>query len=551
MIEEAIRAEMRRLVLGEKWRIGTVARRFGVHVSVVLRAVFDAGDPKRRAAKGLLDPYRAYVIERLEKYPELTVTRLLSKLRERGFNRGVTAVRRYIVHLRGPRSRKPARGRQGGIRSVSRYAQGRSQQGLEAILLFRSMLDGGLGPKEVPVRLTPKRLKSDSGIDEMYPYYAGFSSRFAAATLRDLNLPPGALVLDPWNGSGTTTMAASMLGLSAVGVDLNPFACAVAAAKLAPRHHERQVLRLAPELAERATSLAMESGSDEEPLAEWLPWGAAVYARALVGVIRARTRHAPPLRALLLVALARALRPYAITRTKNPTWPVPSLLRVNVRVIPSSFVGQAAAVASLLQEDTRARVRIAVADARTLPVASGTVRAMLTSPPYFTRIDYAAKTGFELALLGHRSAGMLRQRLMGTTALRTPRPDSIPGHWPSAVRTVLRSIRRHPSHRSAGYYFPNAVQYFGDAIASMAEIHRVLSPDGTALLVLQDSYYKELHIDLPALFLSIARTLGFRTTVVRADPVRLVMTSINTASRKYLPKRSYVESVIRITKGAS
>jgi SAM-dependent methyltransferase len=400
-------------------------------------------------------------------------------------------------------------------------------------------------------RLTPKRLKSDSGIDEMYPYYAGFSSRFAAATLREMDLPSGALVLDPWNGSGTTTTAAAMLGLPAIGMDLNPFACAVAAAKLAPRRHGPQLLRLASQLADEAAQRAAEVALDGEPLSDWLPASAAFFARALVGTIRARTRHSPAQRAVLLVALARALRPYAIARTKNPTWPVPLLGRVNACTVRGDFVAQTAAVAALLTEDPQARIRIAVADARKLPVDDASVSAMLTSPPYFTRIDYAAKTGFELALLGHRSPESLRKRLMGTTALRAPRAETVPKDWPSAIRTVLRGIRQHPSHRSAGYYFPNAVQYFGDAMASMAEIHRVLAPDGTALLVLQDSYYKELHVDLPALFCSIARSLGLRAAIQRSEPVRLVMTSINTASRKYLPKRSYAESVIRITKGAS
>jgi transposase len=54
----------------------------------------------------VLDPHRAFIIERLEKYPELTATRLLWELRERGYTHGVAAVRRYIVHLGGPRSRK-------------------------------------------------------------------------------------------------------------------------------------------------------------------------------------------------------------------------------------------------------------------------------------------------------------------------------------------------------------------------------------------------------------------------------------------------------------
>jgi transposase len=106
MIDEAVRAEMRRLVLGEHWRVGTVARRFGVHHSVVRRAVFDAEDKRRLPAKSVLDPYRAYLVERIEKYPELTATRLLAELRERGYEHGVAVLRRYIIHLRGPRARK-------------------------------------------------------------------------------------------------------------------------------------------------------------------------------------------------------------------------------------------------------------------------------------------------------------------------------------------------------------------------------------------------------------------------------------------------------------
>ena len=41
MITAEMRAEIRRLVLAEGWRIETVARRFGVHHSVVRRVIRD------------------------------------------------------------------------------------------------------------------------------------------------------------------------------------------------------------------------------------------------------------------------------------------------------------------------------------------------------------------------------------------------------------------------------------------------------------------------------------------------------------------------------
>jgi transposase-like protein len=51
MITEDVRAQMRRLVLAEHWRIETVARRFGVHHSVVRRAIRDGVPAARSAAE--------------------------------------------------------------------------------------------------------------------------------------------------------------------------------------------------------------------------------------------------------------------------------------------------------------------------------------------------------------------------------------------------------------------------------------------------------------------------------------------------------------------
>ena len=53
MITPEIRAEIRRLVLRDGWKIETVARRFGVHHSVVRRMIRDSAPlDGRRAPKG-------------------------------------------------------------------------------------------------------------------------------------------------------------------------------------------------------------------------------------------------------------------------------------------------------------------------------------------------------------------------------------------------------------------------------------------------------------------------------------------------------------------
>jgi transposase len=105
MITAAMRAEMRRLVLVEGWRIETVARRYGVHHSVVRRALReDAGE--RPAPTSTLDPFKPYIVERLVEFPNLSSVRLHQELVARGLKLGITQVRRYVAQIRPPRPRK-------------------------------------------------------------------------------------------------------------------------------------------------------------------------------------------------------------------------------------------------------------------------------------------------------------------------------------------------------------------------------------------------------------------------------------------------------------
>jgi DNA modification methylase len=52
-------------------------------------------------------------------------------------------------------------------------------------------------------------------------YYAGFSEAFVDYAIKNSVLKEGALILDPWNGSGTTTAVATRKNLT--GVTRNPY----------------------------------------------------------------------------------------------------------------------------------------------------------------------------------------------------------------------------------------------------------------------------------------------------------------------------------------
>lgn len=106
MIRPELRAEMRRLVLAEGWKIETVARRFGVHHSVVRRAIRDDTPPDKPPAASALDAYKPYLVSRLTDFPDLTAVRLLGEIQKRGYTAGVAQLRRWLMGVRAPRSKK-------------------------------------------------------------------------------------------------------------------------------------------------------------------------------------------------------------------------------------------------------------------------------------------------------------------------------------------------------------------------------------------------------------------------------------------------------------
>lgn len=74
------------------------------------------------------------------------------------------------------------------------------------------------------------------------PYYTMFPLSFPFDALAKSKV--GEWVLDPFCGRGTTILAARLRGLPSVGVDSNPVAGAIAAAKL-PQVRSRDIVALA------------------------------------------------------------------------------------------------------------------------------------------------------------------------------------------------------------------------------------------------------------------------------------------------------------------
>jgi hypothetical protein len=268
----------------------------------------------------------------------------------------------------------------------------------------------------------------------------------------------------------------------------------------------------------------------------------------------------PPLAAFMLLSLIRTARPLARIRAgSNPTWVRPSdVRRQPIRDFSERWIARVGsmaaelAAASVVTEERSWAGIIGLCDCRRLGLLDGSVDIVLTSPPYCTRIDYLRSTSFELAALGVPAHGTtyqeLRRAAMGTPLARTGPPPEILRTWPADVRELLAAIRRHPSKASRSYYYKTYWQYFSDCSQALAEVHRCLRPGGAAVVVVQSSYYKDLYVDLPQLYLELGRSVGFAGTIVSEFAVQRALAQINTRSLRHRSTTTYREAVLALEK---
>lgn len=415
---------------------------------------------------------------------------------------------------------------------------------------------------------SPKQKRNpQSKQNEFFPYYAGFPESFAWNIINSAKLKPDALVADPWNGSGTTTCVASQLGYDSYGIDLNPVMVLVAKARMLPPSEADSIEPQAKSLALNIARLTRRAVSGD-PLLQWFTDDTASTIRNLEYRIRtrlisdgAREGHTlfdkiSCLAATFYVALFTICRHFTKTfRSSNPTWlriPRSTEARIDLTVaeITSAFLLQTRSMAASLQDfalDRNESVRVNITVGNTTQFSlEKSADLILTSPPYCTRLDYTAATRIELALiypLLDVTPEMLSKAMIGS--VKVPSEIIAPDQkWGYTCTKFLQQLVTHNSKASRSYYYKTHLDYFNKMSKSINNIGSSLKDNGVAILVVQDSYYKEIHNDLPLILSEMAENSGL-TLFRKEDFIQTqTMAGINAKSKIYRKASRAVESVI-------
>jgi DNA modification methylase len=260
-------------------------------------------------------------------------------------------------------------------------------------------IDGALSWSE---RDLPERERTKH-VHRLHPYLGKFVPQLAEALLRR-GAAAGALVYDPFCGSGTALVEAHVLGMDSVGVDVSAFNCRLARAKTG-RH---DLALLAAEL-ERALAAPPAA---PEPNAYLDRWYAPRARRELEGFRRAIAGSpAEDVLSVVLSRAARSARRAAHHDLDAPRAPVLGPYRCHKHRRQCRPVEEAARFLRRYARDTLARleefaslrtpstVEVLHADARAC-TPPGAIDLVVTSPPYPGLIDYHEQHRYAFELLG-------------------------------------------------------------------------------------------------------------------------------------------------------
>jgi SAM-dependent methyltransferase len=371
------------------------------------------------------------------------------------------------------------------------------------------------------------------GRESVHPFPARMAPGIALDVVADA---PGQLrILDPMMGSGTVLALARSRGHRAYGVDIDPLAVLISrvwTTAIDPEYVRAlagQVLALAQQLIPKTfVARAYPAAADEETrlfVAYWFDGQARRQLTALSNAIAGITDEAA--RNVLWCALSRLIitkqagaslamdlshsRPHRVF-TSAPVKPFDRYLNSVDRVLASCIHRR--------MSQRGPEPYIYEADARSLPLPDNSIDLVLTSPPYLNAIDYMRCSKFSLVWMGYRIAALrnLRARSVGTE-VGSDRGENL------AIQSILTKMRLRP--KLARRDEAVLVRYITDMQLAIAEVARVLAPQGKAVYVVGENTIRGTYVRNSAIVTSVARQAGLTLSNRR---VRMLP-----ANRRYLP----------------
>jgi DNA modification methylase len=377
-----------------------------------------------------------------------------------------------------------------------------------------------------------------SGIHRWVPWIAGFSAAFVTEAI-EKHASHGGLVVDPFAGVGTTLLETVRRGVSykGIGFEINPYAAFAAETKLAAV--SLRIVDMRRALDRLQVDVSSATPSAEPPgFHSRIPFYSP---RVLSKVLRAlgwiQQFKSPSLRQLFRLAFSSVMvrfsnYSYEPSLASRPAVDKPLVEDADVYGILRDKLEQMLGDIAEFQRNCPALAR-----GRVYPrswstagelIDEGSIRLIVTSPPYANNYHYLRNTRPQMYWLGFanspRDFDAIENASFGKfwQTVRDLPPIPLNFDFPE-LQDTLETLRRLNTQKGSygGSGWANYLAtYFNDSYEFLKSLRRLLSPGGVAVIVIGNSIVQGLDIRTDEILARLAESAEIGLLVENLEVAR-------------------------------
>jgi hypothetical protein len=376
-------------------------------------------------------------------------------------------------------------------------------------------------------------------IHRWYPYTQGFSGALVETLLQELGVSTSEVVLDPFAGSGTTSLVCSRRGVASTSVDISPLMTWVTSVKVA-KYRIADIDKAVSSFDYSAATKTEHALPDASEMLFRDYFAQAYSGRILAQLISIseyirRIQASQKVRAFLMLGLVGLLEEVSNIRKHGSHYRFLNKPEsVGLRKLNIPVISDRADLGPILRkrhEDMLADIArspigrafaeatVLTGDVRSLDLPAGSVDVVITSPPYLNRNNYIAQQKAELSLLGLVTTYSDYKCLVRST-FRSHVESSLDKEAVSQfseVSAILDRIALTPGNNPK---IPHMIAgYFSDLARTTEELFRIMKSGGRAAFVVGNTRWGGVVIPIDHLLMMLAERAGFH-------PERILVTRL-------------------------
>lgn len=375
----------------------------------------------------------------------------------------------------------------------------------------------------------------------LHEYKGRFYPQLGKSLINSSGLPENGVVLDPFCGCGTVLLESALLGVSAIGLDINPIGWMIAKAKIIGMKMSckktEEIRSFLDHLSPQDKSIGNRSDIDATYLSRWFPENNLQQALAINGAIR--SAFSPQTQIFLQVILSNLLTNFSYQNPKEQRIrrrldaPPEGLLEA-FRSNAHKHLNRIDLLSKTKLHPRIGKVSAYMEDSRNMRnINDNSIDCVVTSPPYATAMPYIDANRLSLYFFGfvvpNRKISLLESQMIGSREItvnhRRAYEKTITtgnGKLPDDIMNFLEKIHDVNVKFPAGFRRRNMAallyKYFFSMQETLREIYRVLKPGCMAHFVVGNNFTIAggSRVEIPtAQFINIiAQNMGFNVTDV-------------------------------------